>query len=208
MDEETGKMILQVARTLAAAHPYRCGILDQDDLAMIAVERAVAKAPLWDSQQGALLGFLRPYMEGAICSYLRTYSKGACKTQGYSDRDTRRFGALVGDTDLIPGDVLPGRNLDRSEMVDIREELEQFRHRHWVSLEDYQLLLLYYGNGLSLREVGEVMHRSEDWAKEVMKRLVRECPGLPKPSAAYKVYAHTWKKRAKPKKLRRTSAGQ
>jgi RNA polymerase sigma factor (sigma-70 family) len=180
VDEETAKRIQGWAWIIAGS--FRCfgGVFDQEDLASIGTMQALRMLSRWDPEKGSLCTYMSYCIRGAILDYLRQYLKGKRKDKGYLEQNTFRFGVMMedwgDDSDLLLDELMEGPNEDGSQAFEAREFLKQWRQR--LSRRDYLLLILRYGRGMTMSEVGRVLGCTQSRVSQLECRLRKQL-GLP-----------------------------
>lgn len=182
LDEDTAKRIQGWAWAIAGTFHCAGGAFDREDLASIGVVRALKMYPRWDPKKGGLNTYMSHCIRSAIYDYLRAYTKSRCKHDGYLDHKTARFGSMEewlsehlkhhsngGLAMMEVMEVMKGPNEDGSEAFEARDFLEQWRQR--LSRREYLLLILRYGKGMTMREVGCVLGMEESRVSQIESRL-------------------------------------
>ena len=186
VDEETAKRIQGWAWAIAGMFHCSGSAFDREDLASIGTMRALRMLPRWDPEKGSLCMYMSHCIRGAILDYLRQYLKGRRRDKGYLEQNTFRFGIMddwIGSLWVHHGrpclsldELMEGPNEDGSQAFEAREFLEQWRQQ--LSRRDYLLLILRYGRGMTLSEVGRVLGCTESRVSQVESRLRKQF-GLP-----------------------------
>ena len=137
------------ARRLNYRHPH----LDYDDFTSIAVVEALRVMPQWDPNKGTLSTFLTPRIKGAIQHAWRMYRRSRQPAGSYRDHETIRYHGA--ETDEATTENLLLSTQTPPSRLETLDELARLRRR--ITITQWLVLILRYGQGLSQRETGEVI---------------------------------------------------
>lgn len=171
--EEELKVVCKIAGFLSCKfRHWKFGFMDEEDYFSVAVMKAIREIHKYDSSKGCLYTFLYPRMLGAILDELRSvmhYKR--IKKDSVVQVQYRRevsFSDLGCDLETTVSTINPVL------IVDIKDELLEWRKVHNVTFREWLLLFCRYGLNLSQRETGKVIGVKNSRVSQCEKKLIED----------------------------------
>lgn len=178
MDEVTANWLMGFAGRLVHNFCILDTVVSEDDLIMEAVAAGVKMFPQWDPSSGPLANFLSARMYGAIQDVFRKrFGRGDRFTSTVRAKEAKafHFGSSTRTVreglDCFDGGWLPAPSEADMEGFEAEDYLAWIREFYNITSKSYQVLLLYYGYGYTLRQIGKELNMCPSLVSRRMKYL-------------------------------------
>jgi len=162
MDADTAQRIYALCQYEAARlYIMPHASYDIDDLASVGFIKAAESYHRWDAEQGLLGNYLQHRIRGAILDYIRAYTKNRYVTAVYKDYQTKHFSTIESSPNVNINNMLEDKSGSHENKIDITDELNQWCRKNKITNKEWLILILRFGERMSLRAIGTVMGISE-----------------------------------------------
>lgn len=191
--------LYHIAQVVSAKYQHNY-IYDRDDLIQIAVSAALPCLSRYDAGKGKLSTFLQRRMHGAIQDELRLYLRPRNLEDAYKDHKTRRFSQLEGvlESGSFSEDHVHNqdwycpdyREHQPGYHEEVRDQLNNWRTSHLISMEEWSLLWWRFGQGFSQKQIAELFGCHPSRISQ-MEAAIRKYIGIEVLPRAYMIRTET-----------------